>query len=72
MRKKNYKDHKCFICGREFKSVRMYVLTCSKKCHNYSNTKKYIENMILGIKIDPHNPPQKTVFRRIALSEKPI
>jgi hypothetical protein len=66
MRKKNYKDHKCFICDREFKSVRFYVSYCSNKCRNYSNTKKYVKNMILGLKIDPHNPPEKTVYRRIS------
>lgn len=70
IRKKNYKDHKCFICDREFKSVRTFVTTCSIKCYNYSKTKKYwTDKLILGIKIDPHNPPKKTVYRRICLSK---
>ena len=65
--KKNYKDHKCVICDREFKSVRMFVQTCSKICFNYKKSKKYWDNMSIVLKIDPHNPPTKTVFRRIAL-----
>lgn len=59
MRKKNYKDHKCEICDREFKSVRTRCPYCSTKCRNYSNTNKYWENIRMGIKIDPHNPPKK-------------
>ena len=65
--KKNYKDHKCYICDREFKSVRMVVETCSRKCYNYSQTQKYWHHQDMGLKIDPHNPPTKTVFRRIKL-----
>ena len=67
IRKKNYKDHKCTICDREFKSVRNYVATCSKKCFNYSRTQKYWDNIRIGLKIDPHNPPKKMVYRRIVL-----
>lgn len=67
VRKKNYKDHKCYVCQRDFKSVRAYVQTCSRKCYNYLNTKTYWDDMRLGLKIDPHNPPTKTIFRRIEL-----
>lgn len=67
MRKKIYRDHKCFICDREFKSVRNVVIYCSKKCYNYHKTNKYLKNILIGIKIDPHNPPKKTVYRRIKL-----
>ena len=64
MRKKNFKDHKCTICDREFKSVRNYVKTCSRKCYNYSQTQRYWTDMLIGLKIDPHNPPKKTVFKK--------
>lgn len=62
-RKRNYKDHKCIICDREFKSVRHSMSTCSQKCFNYSKTKKYWKDKEIGLKIDPHNPPKK--LRRI-------
>jgi hypothetical protein len=46
----------------------MSVGTCSRKCFNYSKTQKYWDSMRIGLKIDPHNPPTKTVFRRIVLN----
>jgi hypothetical protein len=68
-RNKNYKDHKCTICDREFKSVRTFVLYCSQKCRCYAQTKRFWTDRAMGLKIDPHNPPTKTTYRRISLSK---
>ena len=64
---KNSKKHICTICDREFQSIRNYAPYCSSKCRNYSNTKKYLINLRLGIKVDPHNPPIKNVPKRLKL-----
>ncbi len=65
MRKKNFKDHICIVCDTDFKSVRNFDLTCSRECYNYRNTKKYDDNIRLGIKIDPHNPTPKIILQRL-------
>jgi hypothetical protein len=56
--------HSCMICDREFQNNRTYSRFCGKKCRNYAYSKKYWTDMFVGLKIDPHNPPSKTVFRR--------
>jgi len=69
VRKKNYKDHKCTICDREFKSVRSYCQYCSGICRRYAISKKYWQDIDLGLKIDPHNKSYKTIYRRIMIKD---